>query len=64
VQGAYIPAPASTTLDLSMLEQWSAAHPEVRQRARERWTKCTLEEWQQGAEGAAPYRDCISVCAD
>jgi DNA polymerase IIIc chi subunit len=46
-----------------MLEQWSAAHPEVRQRARERWTKCTLEEWQQGAEGAAPYPARVSICA-
>jgi hypothetical protein len=45
-------APRSGKLDVMTLSEWSAAHPEVALRARERWSNCTVEEWADGANGS------------
>jgi hypothetical protein len=45
-------APRSGKLDVMTLSEWSAAHPEVVLRARERWSNCTVEEWADGANGS------------
>jgi hypothetical protein len=39
------------SLDGNVMEEWMRTHPEVVQRAQEKWTNCTLDEWYKGADG-------------